>query len=116
LLASVKAFSAFFALASADLDDFSALTLAVVAASKAFRKALSSASSDEMRALAVARASAVQKGGKETSSKDAKKDRHDKQIKEKKFTLGGLSSLQILDTLVAQGDKFPHQVLYRNST
>jgi hypothetical protein len=61
LLASVKAFSVFFALASADLVDFSALTLAAVAASKAFREASSSASSDEMRALAVARASAIQK-------------------------------------------------------
>jgi hypothetical protein len=69
LLASVKAFSAFFALASADLVDFSALTLAAVAASKAFREALSSASSDKMRALAVAKASAVQQGGKEKSSK-----------------------------------------------
>jgi hypothetical protein len=69
LLASVKDFSAFFALASADLVDFSALTLAAVAASKAFREALSSASSDEMRALAVAKASAVQQGGKEKSSK-----------------------------------------------
>jgi hypothetical protein len=116
LLASVKTFSAFFALASADLVDFSALTLAAVAASKAFREALSSASSDEMRALAVARASAVQKGGKKTSSKEAKKDRQDKQIEEKKFTLGGLSSLQILDTLIAQGDEFPHQDLSRNST
>jgi hypothetical protein len=39
---------AFFALASADLVDFSTLTLAAVAASKAFLEALSSASSDEM--------------------------------------------------------------------
>jgi hypothetical protein len=36
LLASAKAFFAFFALASADLVDFSALTLAAVVASKAF--------------------------------------------------------------------------------
>jgi hypothetical protein len=85
LLVSVKAFFAFFALASADLVDFSALTLAVVAASKAFREALSSASSDKMRVLAVARASAVQKGGKETSSKEAKKGRHDKQKKGKEI-------------------------------
>jgi hypothetical protein len=61
LLASVKAFYVFFALASADLVDFSTMTLAAVVASKAFREASSSASSDEMRALAVARASAVQK-------------------------------------------------------
>jgi hypothetical protein len=80
LLASVGAFSAFFALASADLVDFSALTLAVVAASKAFLEASSSASSDEMRALAVARASAVHQRGKEKSSKEAKKGIQDKQI------------------------------------
>jgi hypothetical protein len=73
LLASVKAFSAFFALVSADLVDFSALTLAAVAASKAFREASSSASSDEMRALAIAKASAIQKGGKEKSSKTQRK-------------------------------------------
>jgi hypothetical protein len=73
LLASVKAFSAFFALASADLVDFSTLTLAKVAASKAFREASSSASSDEMRALAVARASVVHQGGKEKSSKKRRK-------------------------------------------
>jgi hypothetical protein len=79
LLASVKAFSAFFAFASADLVDFSALTLAAVAASKAFQEALSSASSDEMRALAVAKASAVQQGGKEKPSKKAKKSIQDKQ-------------------------------------
>jgi hypothetical protein len=54
LLASAKAFYAFFTLASTNLVDFSALTLVAVAASKAFREALSSASSDKMRALAVA--------------------------------------------------------------
>jgi hypothetical protein len=54
LLASEKAFFfAFFTLASADLVDFSALTLAAVAASKAFLEASSLAPSDEMRALAV---------------------------------------------------------------
>jgi hypothetical protein len=73
LLASAKAFSVFFTLASAALVDFSALTLAAVAASKVFLEALSSASSDEMRALAVARASAVHKGGMRKSGKEAKK-------------------------------------------
>jgi hypothetical protein len=73
LLASDRAFSAFFALASADLVDFSALTLAAVAASKVFREASSSASSDEMRALVVARASPVHQGGKEKSSKKQRK-------------------------------------------
>jgi hypothetical protein len=58
---SERAFSAFFALASADLVDFSVLTLAAVAASKASLEASSSASSDKMRALAVAKASAIQK-------------------------------------------------------
>jgi hypothetical protein len=80
LLASVRAFSAFFALASADFIDFSALTLAAVVASKAFLESSSSASSDEMRALAVARASAVHQRGKEKSSKEAKKGIQDKQI------------------------------------
>jgi hypothetical protein len=70
LLASAKAFSTFFALASADLCDFSAFSLAAVATSKALREALSSASSDAMRALADAKASAVQqKKGKEKSNK-----------------------------------------------
>jgi hypothetical protein len=67
------AFSTFFALASANLVDFSALTLAVVAASKAFWEASSSASSDEIRALAVVRASAVHQGGKEKSRKKQRK-------------------------------------------
>jgi hypothetical protein len=80
LLTSDRAFSAFFALASADLVDFSALTLAAVAASKAFLEASSLASSDEIRALAIARASAVQRRGKEKSSTEAKKGIHDKQI------------------------------------
>jgi hypothetical protein len=87
LLASVKAFSAFFALASADLVDFSALTLAAVAASKAFLEASSSASSDEMRALAVARASAVHQRRKEKSSKEAKTGVQDKQISKKEIHL-----------------------------
>jgi hypothetical protein len=73
LLASVRAFSAFFALASADLVDFLVLTLAAVAASKAFLEASSSASNDEMRALAVARASAVHQRGKKSQEKKAKK-------------------------------------------
>jgi hypothetical protein len=80
LLASAKAFSAFFALASADLVDFLALALAAVAASKTFLEASSSAFSDEMRALAVARASAVHQGGTKKSSKEAKKGMQDKQI------------------------------------
>jgi hypothetical protein len=87
LLASVRAFSAFFALASADLVDFSALTLAVVAASKAFLEASSSASSDEMRALAVARASIVHQRRKEKSSKEAKTGVQDKQISKKEIHL-----------------------------
>jgi hypothetical protein len=55
LLASERAFSAFFALANADLEDFSALVLAAVAASKAFLEASSLAFKDEMRALAAAK-------------------------------------------------------------
>jgi hypothetical protein len=72
-LASAKAFSAFFALVNADLFDFSALTLAAVAASKAFRATLSSASSEEMHALAIAKASARQHGGKKMSSSKQRK-------------------------------------------
>jgi hypothetical protein len=60
LLASERAFSAFFALANADLEDFSALVLAAVEASKAFLEASSSAPKDEMRALAAAKSSAAQ--------------------------------------------------------
>jgi isopropylmalate/homocitrate/citramalate synthase len=73
LVASVRAFSAFFALASADLADFSALILAAVPASKAFLEAASSASSDEMRALAAARASAVHHKRKKSKAKKQRK-------------------------------------------
>jgi hypothetical protein len=73
LLASDRAFSAFFTLASADLVDFSALTLAAVAASKAFLEASSLASSDKMQALAVARASAVHQRGKKSQAKKQRK-------------------------------------------
>jgi hypothetical protein len=80
LLASAKAFSALFALASADLCDFSAFALAAVATPKAFREALSSASSDAMRALADARASAVQQR-KERRSQTNSKEKHTGQAK-----------------------------------
>jgi hypothetical protein len=73
LLASARAFSVFFALASADLVDFSALTLAAVAKSKPFLEASSSASSDEMQALAVARASAVHQRRKKSQAKKQRK-------------------------------------------
>jgi hypothetical protein len=59
-LASAKAFSAFFALPSADFCDFLALALAVATISYAFYEALSSASNDAIRALAIARASTVE--------------------------------------------------------
>jgi hypothetical protein len=80
LLAPVKAFSAFFTLASADLCEFSALALAAVATSKAFCEALSLASSDAMRALADARASAVQQR-KERRSQTNNKEKHTGQAK-----------------------------------
>jgi hypothetical protein len=73
LLASAKAFSVFFALASADFCDFSALALAVVATSYAFREALSSASSDAIRALVVATAAEVQQRKKRSQINDKKK-------------------------------------------
>jgi hypothetical protein len=44
--------------------DFSAAVFAAVAASKAFLEALSSASRDDMRALAADKASAAQRGEK----------------------------------------------------
>jgi hypothetical protein len=47
LLASERAYSAFFALANADLVYFSAVVLAAVAASQAFLEASNSASRDE---------------------------------------------------------------------
>jgi hypothetical protein len=65
LLASERAFSTFFSLANADLVDFSGAVLAAAAASKAFLEALSSASRDDMRALATDKASVAQKGKKE---------------------------------------------------
>jgi hypothetical protein len=75
-----KAFFAFFALASADLCDFSAFALAAVATSKALRQALSLASSDAMRALADAEASAVQQR-KERRSQTKSKEKHTRQAK-----------------------------------
>jgi hypothetical protein len=63
LLASERAFFAFFALANAYLVDFSAVALAAVAASQAFLEASSSASRDKMRALAASKASVVQTKG-----------------------------------------------------
>jgi hypothetical protein len=116
LLASERSFSIFFTLASADLVAISAVALAAVAASQAFLEASSSASRDEMRALAVAKVSAVQQKRKEKSSKEAKKGIKDKQSIGNKITLGGPSSLQVLDTFIAQGDKILHQVLSRKST
>jgi hypothetical protein len=111
LLASAKAFSAFFALASADLFDFSALTLAAVAASKAFRETLSSASSKEMRALAIAKASARQQGGKRKLSNKQRRACKIKKMKEKEFTFESSSSFQVLSTLSAQGSKLFQQYL-----
>jgi hypothetical protein len=73
LLALAKSFSAFFfALANADLADFSALTLAAVAALKAILEASSSASSDAMQALAAFRAPEL---NKEERRSQAKKQR-----------------------------------------
>jgi hypothetical protein len=80
LLASAKAFSAFFALASADLCNFSAFALAAVETSKALCEALRLASSDAMRALADAKASAVQQR-KERRSQTKSKEKHTRQAK-----------------------------------
>jgi hypothetical protein len=69
-----------------------------------------------MRALAVAKASTVQQKRKEKSSKEAKKGIQVKQSIGTKITIGGPSSLQVLDTFIAQGNKLLHQVLSRKST
>jgi hypothetical protein len=73
LLASERAFSAFFALTNADLVAFSALVLAAVAASQSFLEALSSASREEMRALAASKASIVQAKREENRIKKQRK-------------------------------------------
>jgi hypothetical protein len=79
LLALARSFSAFFALANANLADFSTLTLAAVAASKAVLEALSSASSDETRALAAFRAPEFNKEERKSQAKKQRsKDRHAK--------------------------------------
>jgi hypothetical protein len=70
LLALDRSFLAFFALANADLADFLALTLVAVAASKVVMEASSSASRDEMRALAAFKAPEFDK--EEQSGKKAK--------------------------------------------
>jgi hypothetical protein len=73
-LCRIRDFSNFFILASADLEDFSALALAAVAVSKAFLKVLSSASKDEIRALAITKASIVRKKGKVSMIKKQTKE------------------------------------------
>jgi hypothetical protein len=73
LLASERALSTFFILANADLVAFSAVALAAVEISHAFREASSSASRGEMRALVVAKASAVQQRGKKIQVKKQRK-------------------------------------------
>jgi hypothetical protein len=93
LLASAKAFSAFFALASADFYDFSALALAAVATSKAFHEALSSASSNAMRTLANARASAFQQKKGKKSNKQQEEAYRTSKDKTKEFTFGSFRNL-----------------------
>jgi hypothetical protein len=65
------AFSAFFALVSADLATFSAATFVAFPPSQASLVALSSASRADMRALAAAKATTIQK------RKDSKKSEED---------------------------------------
>jgi hypothetical protein len=57
---SASAFSAFLALANADLVDFSAVVLAAAATSQAFLEASSLASRDDMQALATDKSSVTQ--------------------------------------------------------
>jgi hypothetical protein len=102
-------------LVNADLFDFSALTLAAVAVSKAFRATLSSASSEEMHVLAVAKASARQHGGKKKSSNKQRKACKIS-MEEKEVTFENSSSFQILSTLSAQGSKLFQQYLTKKNT
>jgi hypothetical protein len=115
LLALVKAFSTFFALASADLVDFSALTLAAVAVSKAFWEALSLASSNEMRALAIAKASKIQQGGKEKSSKKQRKAYKISKDRKTNSPSEALAAFRYSTHSLPKA-KSLHQILFRNST
>jgi hypothetical protein len=60
LISISKCFLRFLRLGNANLVDFSAVVLAAAAASNAFLEASSSASRDDMRALAADKASATQ--------------------------------------------------------
>jgi hypothetical protein len=77
LISISKCFLRFFALANVDLVDFSVVVLAAAAASKAFLEASSSASRDDMRALAADKASAAQIG-KRKSNKETEKGTRDR--------------------------------------
>jgi hypothetical protein len=92
LLALAKSFSAFFALANADLADFSALTLAAVAASKAVLEASSSASSDAMRALAAFRAPELNKEERRSQAKKQRQACKDKQVLKMRLTFRSLGN------------------------
>jgi hypothetical protein len=85
--------------------------LAAVATSKAVREALSSASSDAIRALADARASILEQRKKRSQVNSKKESYRTSKDKTKEFTFGSFRHLQILGTLSAQGDKFLHQCL-----
>jgi hypothetical protein len=62
--------------------DFSVVVLAAAAASKAFLEALSSASRDDMRALAANKASVAQRGEKKVEQRN--RERHSRQAKHRK--------------------------------
>jgi hypothetical protein len=94
--------------------DFSAVVLAAAVASKAFLEALSSASRDDMRALAADKA-LQHKEGKRKSNKETEKGTRDKQSTGKKITLRSSSSFQIFDTFGAQSDKLIYQDLSRKT-
>jgi hypothetical protein len=113
LVSSSQVLFCFFCLTNADLADFSALTLAAVAASKAVLEALSSASSDEMRALATFRAPEFNKEERKSQVKKQRQACKDKKVLKTRFTFRGLSNFQVLDTLIAQVNKSLHQVLSR---
>jgi hypothetical protein len=92
--------------------DFSAVVLAAAEVSNAFLEASSSASRDDMRALAADKASAAQEG-KRKSNKETEKGTQDRQNIGKKVTLRSSGSFQIFETFSAQRDELPHQDLSR---
>jgi hypothetical protein len=104
----------FFALVSADLVTFLVATFVEFVPSQASLAALSSASKADMRALAVVKATTIQK------RKDSKKSWEDTRTSrghkhKNRHTLRGLSSNLKPDALSTKGEFFLHQSLQNKS-